>query len=66
LNTRRYLYPYNPNGFGDWITEHIRPIIVHGTAKPGKMIMGEAELRVRDTTHCLDLGASPAPDQIGM
>lgn len=61
-----YLYPYNPHGFGDWITEHARPIIVHGTAKPGKMIMGEAELRVRGTTQCLDLGAAPAADQIGV
>mmetsp|Transcript_6635 Transcript_6635/g.17074 ORF Transcript_6635/g.17074 Transcript_6635/m.17074 type:complete len:653 (-) Transcript_6635:296-2254(-) len=61
-----YLYPYNAHGFGDWITNHSRPIIVHGTAKPGKMIKGEAEFKVRGTSQCLDLGAAPGKDQIGV
>lgn len=60
-----FLYPYNSVGFGKWVVEYNRPIIVHGTAKPGKMIKGEAEFRVHGTKFCLDVGAAPAKDQIG-
>eukprot|EP00041_Stephanoeca_diplocostata_P006416 m.84305 g.84305 ORF g.84305 m.84305 type:complete len:601 (+) comp16351_c0_seq41:497-2299(+) len=50
INTRwlkpSYLYPFRETGFGAWIVNHSRPILVHGTAKAGKMIIGEAEIRV--------------------
>eukprot|EP00038_Savillea_parva_P023365 m.40558 g.40558 ORF g.40558 m.40558 type:complete len:607 (-) comp5998_c0_seq1:4148-5968(-) len=41
-----YLYPFRPTGFGEWVLNASRPIIVHGTAKAGKMIIGEAEIRI--------------------
>eukprot|EP00039_Didymoeca_costata_P023985 m.348979 g.348979 ORF g.348979 m.348979 type:complete len:338 (-) comp39714_c0_seq1:36-1049(-) len=44
-----YLYPYNPQGFGDHISKHSHPIIVHGTAKPGKMIKDETEFSIVPT-----------------
>eukprot|EP00040_Diaphanoeca_grandis_P032287 m.195372 g.195372 ORF g.195372 m.195372 type:complete len:517 (+) comp32566_c0_seq1:789-2339(+) len=49
-----YLYPYNDHGFGDHIRKQARPIVVHGTAKPGKMIKGEVEIRLHGTTICFD------------
>lgn len=49
-----YLYPYNAQGFGDHIKLSARPIIVHGTKKAGKMIKGEAEIRLADSTICFD------------
>lgn len=41
-----YLFPFNPHGFGEHVTKKARPIIIHGTAKPGKMVKGEAELKI--------------------
>lgn len=53
----RYLFPFNPHGFGDHVNKFSRPIIVHGTAKSGKMIKGEAELRLVQTG---ELASKPA------
>merc|ERR1712100_653590 len=41
-----YLYPFRDTGFGPWILNHSRPILVHGTAKAGKMVIGEAEIMI--------------------
>ena len=37
---------YRSKGFGPWIVNYSRPIIVHGLAKAGKMIKGEHEIKV--------------------
>ena len=65
-----YLFPYNPQGFGEHITKNSRPIIIHGTAKPGKMVKGEAELKVEPVGEldgkkgqCFDVAV--LKDQIG-
>jgi hypothetical protein len=42
-----YLYPFRPTGFGAWVANASRPILIHGTAKAGKMVIGEAEIKVR-------------------
>ena len=41
-----YLYPFRSKGFGHWVMNASRPIIIHGTAKAGKMIIGEHEIKV--------------------
>jgi len=41
-----YLYPFRSKGFGHWVMNASRPIILHGTAKAGKMIIGEHEIKV--------------------
>eukprot|EP00037_Helgoeca_nana_P030268 m.372486 g.372486 ORF g.372486 m.372486 type:complete len:591 (+) comp28148_c0_seq3:361-2133(+) len=41
-----YLYPFRETGFGAWVVNASRPIMIHGTAKAGKMIIGEAEIKV--------------------
>eukprot|EP00040_Diaphanoeca_grandis_P014763 m.74992 g.74992 ORF g.74992 m.74992 type:complete len:587 (-) comp24724_c0_seq2:165-1925(-) len=48
--TFSYLYPFRERGFGAWIVNHSRPIIIHGTAKAGKMIIGEAEIKIDPIT----------------
>ena len=58
-----YLYPYNAHGFGDHIKVSARPIIVHGTKKAGKMIKGEAEIRLADSSICFDVNVNK--DKIG-
>lgn len=45
-NARRPRYPFRPTGFGAWVVNASRPILVHGTAKAGKMVIGEAEIKV--------------------
>jgi hypothetical protein len=44
-----YLFPFNPHGFGEHIMNHSRPIIMHGTAKFGKLVKGEMELSIIPT-----------------
>ena len=58
-----YLFPFNPHGFGEHIVNRSRPIIVHGTAKFGKLIKGEMELSILPSgellgkhLECLDVG----------
>ena len=57
-----YVYPFNPSGFGAYLTNHSRPIIVHGSAKFGKMLKGEVILRLQakhvggDNGICFDGG----------